>query len=138
MLKAASVDRRLLVFWFQLPRSFGSLRLNQKASPSPLTAWLTKLALLLVCVPRSYFLGCLFFHRMSFFLSSFTFWGTPLFSSEAFLLSPFVFSGMPFFIRGLFVNPFVFSGVPLFYQRSFCYAPLHFWGFLFFHRRSFC
>jgi hypothetical protein len=132
MLKAASVDRRLLVFWFQLPRSFGSLRLNQKASPSPLTAWSSCLCAAFI------FFGVPLFSSDVFFLSSFTFWGTPLFSSEAFLLSPFVFSGMPFFIRGLFVNPFVFSGVPLFYQRSFCYAPLHFWRFLFFHRRSFC
>jgi hypothetical protein len=150
MSNAASVDKRLLIFWFQWPRSFGSLRLNQKVSPSPSIAWLAKLALLFVRVPHSCFF-CLFFIRglfvkllyvfegASFFIGSlfvkplYIFW-VPLFFIECLSVkSLYIYGGASFFIGCIFVKPlhifslvifllslFAFLGVPLFYRRSFC------------------
>jgi hypothetical protein len=124
MSNAASVDKRLLIFWFQWPRSFGSLRLNQKVSPSPSIAWLAKLALLFVRVPhscffvsfiRGLFVKLLYvFEGASFFIGSlfvkplYIFW-VPLFLSNVFLLSPFTFMGVPLFSSDVFLlSPYTF------------------------------
>jgi hypothetical protein len=125
MSNAASVDKRLLIFWFQWPRSFGSLRLNQKVSPSPSIAWLAKLALLFVRVPHSCFF-CLFFIRGLFVKLLYVFEGASFFLGSLFVKPPYIF-WVPLFLSNVFLlSPFTFMGVPLFSSDVFLLSPYTF------------
>jgi hypothetical protein len=116
--------------------------LNQKASPLPLTVRLAELASVNVyvcwkflCFANAYFFlrdlfdeplfvfcGCLFFHRRSFLLNLFAFFGVAFLSSEVFFDEPLC----------------IFWVASFFHRRSFLLSPFaFFWGCLFFHRRSF-